>query len=367
MTNAGIRDWGLGIGGQEISPVAPRPLTPSPCHLVTLSPLRPLALSPCHPLPLGFTLIELLVVITIIAVLMALLIPAVSSVREAGRRIQCANQLKQLGLAATNYNTFKGCFPPGYLGPIPEGPTQPPPSGAQFSGALVFLLPYLEMKNVYDTLNQDRDAQGVTITTIGAVGTPYWQRPTIWEAGQQTISQFLCPSANTVATDNLGLIVYYYLATASPPDTIMNGFDSRSGYNYGSLGRTNYLGVGGALGCTGDTHWDQWQGVFTNRSQVRLAQIEDGLSNTLLLGEAAGGLDPSSGTTYGYAWLGCGTMGTAYGLGSGGWYTFGSKHPGIVQFCYCDGRVQPIGVDIDPTVFINLSGIADGQPAIYNP
>ncbi len=97
----------------------------------------------------AFTLIELLVVIAIIAVLIALLLPAVQSAREAARRAQCVNNLKQIGLAAQNYNGALGCFPMS-MGMDSRGFGFPEP--VSYSG-LSMLLPYMEQSVVYNTLN----------------------------------------------------------------------------------------------------------------------------------------------------------------------------------------------------------------------
>ena len=130
------------------------------------------------------------------------------------------------------------------------------------------------------------------------------------------------------------------------------------------LGRANYLGVAGAVGVTGNAQWDYWHGVFTNRSMNDFRSITDGTSNTLMFGESAGGVDSDQDPTlFAFAWFGCGSMGTAWGLQGELWYQFNSRHPGVVQFCTADGSVRGVHLEIDLETFKALSGIEDGVVA----
>ncbi len=114
----------------------------------------------------GFTLIELLVVIAIIGVLISLLLPAVQSAREAARRTQCINNLKQIGLAMQNYQSANGAFPPIYVDVPGDG------SPGQTHSIHARLLPYLEQQNVYNGLNFDLGARWGPDSNWGGQGNP---------------------------------------------------------------------------------------------------------------------------------------------------------------------------------------------------
>jgi type II secretory pathway pseudopilin PulG len=105
------------------------------------------------------TLLELLVVIAIIGILVGLLLPAVQKVRDSAARLQCQNNLKQIALAAANYEAADGVLPPGLnLSPNSRDPNNgvyntPPPLAGPYVGCLAYLLPYIEQDNVYQKLN----------------------------------------------------------------------------------------------------------------------------------------------------------------------------------------------------------------------
>ena len=103
----------------------------------------------------GFTLVELLVVITIIGILIALLLPAVQAAREAARRLQCQNNLKQIGLAVLNYETRHKYFPPSSqwaAAELPDIPNIPFANQRRIGSCLI--LPYLEQQALYDSIDQ---------------------------------------------------------------------------------------------------------------------------------------------------------------------------------------------------------------------
>jgi prepilin-type N-terminal cleavage/methylation domain-containing protein len=317
----------------------------------------------------GFTLIELLVVIAIIAVLMGLLVPAVQKVRDAAARIQCSNNLAQLGKAAHNYQSANNTLPPGFLGPMPDlaakqGTYKGQDYGfqGQYVGCLAFLLPYLEQDAVYRNM-----LAGLPNNYLSPlVSYPsWWTLGSTAQASFANIKTFLCPSDSAQASQG----VVGALTTFTTP----TGFEVYfGGFLNVPVGRSNYVGVAGYGGAA----LNDFQGVFTNRNTVSLPQLTsaDGTSNTLLFGECATSLVPNGNTnvTVAHSWMGSGCLPTAWGTvdqQGGAWYAFTSKHTAMVQFCYADGSVHGIRKNLTSGTpyaqYIFAGGWKDGQPVDF--
>jgi len=195
----------------------------------------------------AFTLVELLVVIAIIGTLIALLLPAVQAAREAARRMQCQNNLKQLGLSAHNHEAALGKLPPGFRGSSIGGA----PWYYDLWGTLALLTPYLEQTSVYNTIDLS--------LTMYQLTSPWGiQAPT---AVKTVVPTFLCPSDR------------------------MQSVCSNAYAISGELAPNNYafcLGSGTTRGQTGwlGSPYDA-DGVFYARSATRLTDIKDGTSNTI--------------------------------------------------------------------------------------
>jgi prepilin-type N-terminal cleavage/methylation domain-containing protein len=333
----------------------------------------------------GFTLVELLVVIAIISTLAALLLPAVQSAREAGRRSSCSNNLKQIGLAALNYEATHNSFPPGFLGsedPSDFGALSGSAGKNQWCGVFVYLLPYIEEQPLYDLATRSLSIG------VNSYDDNYWDDQNALAAAKTKISSLLCPTMPNIPPDGLAIDRLY--GVMQYPNFTMQaaGQDANAG-----LAITHYQAVAGVYGNVGG----QWArsgvsidygliGMYSVRSRTTAARISDGLSKTLMFGEAPGSIGSSilatqsstGGSEFplGIAWFGAATLPTGLGLNSGQqngtpnpganyrvhWSHFGSVHTGdIVQFVNADGSVHSLSKTIDQPTFEALSTIRGGE------
>ncbi|WP_165072803.1 DUF1559 family PulG-like putative transporter [Paludisphaera rhizosphaerae] len=268
----------------------------------------------------AFTLIELLVVIAIIAVLVGLLLPAVQSAREAARRMQCANNLKQLGLAFQNFHSSHERFPPFSYAPRGHGdggtPALPPEAaGSKHYGAFLQLMPFIEqdpLARKYDptqapTSIVDTDGDGYTNRTL--IGTP--------------IATFLCPSMPRPSG-------YYYGSWSSY--AVSRGNFQYYEYPAGTVLTAGWTPDDGAVASAYVTPAPPWSDskppTATSWRYIKMADITDGSSNTLLAGDKGAGIKGSTWTAGDGAAFGVGGSGPLAGNQFTGNTNWAYSHPG---------------------------------------
>jgi prepilin-type N-terminal cleavage/methylation domain-containing protein/prepilin-type processing-associated H-X9-DG protein len=295
----------------------------------------------------GFTLIELLVVIAIIAILIALLVPAVQKVREAAARLQCQNNLKQIGLALHNFHGTYKRFPSGIMVAIGGGSgavlpsscprcSQPPIPG-KWGSWLTWILPYMEQQPLYNQLDLNGREYGYSL----GPNSP----------GASVVPTYICPSDYV------------------PLNTIEYG--------------TYYFGVNSYFANAGTKAWPvsvaSLNGVMYYNSSKRIGDITDGTSNCLLAGERyskdAIMSDTDLSDWRGWAWTNYNSGGDH--LGDTSWpinsqaavigtdarkCNFGSGHTGGANFVLCDGSTRFVTQTISIVTLQRLSVPDDGNP-----
>jgi prepilin-type N-terminal cleavage/methylation domain-containing protein len=309
----------------------------------------------------GFTLVELLVVIAIIGILVGLLLPAVQAAREAARRMQCSNNLKQIGLSMHNYESAVKRFPASFYRAWPTS------LGGTFGtpgwGWGTMILPYIEQTALYNSLNVGTSVLDGRIPAIKLIG-------------QTRVPSFRCPSdsGEPLNANRANFATSNYMAVFG--SLYDQGTAAAGGLVFGSQ-------VGVATG------------IFSPNSRTRFGDISDGTSNTIMIGEMCygpNGVKDSTGTLRRYnggVWIGTyidtlptsnvSTQLSLCGFGAGANVrfrrlntpdssnAFSSVHTGGVQFVLADGSVQFISQNMDGVMIDRIADRADGGVVALDP
>lgn len=303
----------------------------------------------------GFTLVELLVVIAIIGILVALLLPAVQAAREAARRTECSNNLKQIGLAMHNYHDTAQKFPPGVITTVTNF------GGPYRTNWCIALLPYMEQTALYDQYHQELDNTADANMPVN----------------QTLVDVYHCPS------DKEPVLL-------RPDSGRGNGKRFRMASYRGMSGRSN----GHKSEPTRGGWWDgwefgalpsEWKGVFHIVGQhgkigacESFGSIQDGTSNTTAVGELhkpigkdrrgtfwaysytsynKSGACPYSASLQANVWDECANFVPTDNICKRGW---GAFHPGGMNFLLCDGSVHFVSETIDMENFQRLATVSGG-------
>jgi prepilin-type N-terminal cleavage/methylation domain-containing protein len=312
----------------------------------------------------GFTLVELLVVIAIIGILVGLLLPAVQAAREAARRMQCGNNLKQIGLALHNYESTHKTLPHGT------------PNCCTLNGFnwAVMIFPYMEMNTLYDSMNASGNLRN----------TPANQNA----ARNFRLSSWICPSDPAGGTPHMNRFAahnvspghgLWYAASIGP--TMM---DSCPFCPLGSVpSANNYCCQGNNFGTNAGNGYPTGNSVgMFGRSikAIKFAEVTDGLSNTFMVGEVMPGhcdflglfaLNfPVSGTGIPINTMESNVAGAAgakiFRPAGSNWFRvcgFKSMHTGGAQFSMGDGSVHFVSTSIDYRIFNNVGTRSGGEVA----
>jgi prepilin-type processing-associated H-X9-DG protein len=318
--------------------------------------------------------VELLVVIAIIGVLVALLLPAVQAAREAGRRMACANRMRQLALAALNHADAKKVFPTS-VSQWPEPPFSDT-SNTSGRGWILATLPFMEQAAVYDRFapffKGRFDANGGLKTVrcwrgppaglaLMATPMPMLACPSDADAGKTQTTAFQWETVPVTITSYKGVLGATKLSSSIWPDNYSDDYVD-------GAPSQNLIDCHSRTGCKGIFYRNTYQ------EPVRAKSITDGTSKTFMLGEGVWAFDWHAAAFYANGdWATCSVPPNVLDANALAWNRdglwqnvqgFRSRHPGGLQFARADGSVQMVSEAIDMKTYIALSTRGKGDSVV---